>query len=137
MIHCGCDDPSGAEAGSSGKQSPAPATPDATSSRGTRSAAFPHPEMVFTTPKGNFIDHNYTARKFKQFVAGTSFSAITLHSLRHANATLMLAAGVDLKVVSALLGHSSIATTANLYTEVLDSTKAEAAMKVLQQLSAD
>ena len=137
MIHCGCDDPSGAEAGSSGKQSPAPATPDATSSRGTRSAAFPHPEMVFTTPKGNFIDHNYTARKFKQFVAGTSFSAITLHSLRHANATLMLAAGVDLKVVAALLGHSSIATTANLYTEVLDSTKAEAAMKVLQQLSSD
>ena len=98
---------------------------------------FPHPEMVFTTPKGHFIDHNYTERKFKQFVAGTSFSNITLHSLRHANATLMLAAGVDLKVVSALLGHSSIATTANLYTEVLDSTKAEAAMKVLQQLSPD
>ena len=96
--------------------------------------AFPHPEMVFTTPKGNYIDHNYTERKFKQFVAGTSFSNITLHSLRHANATLMLAAGVDLKVVSALLGHSSIATTANLYTEVLDSTKAEAAMKLSMQL---
>ena len=100
----------------------------------TGSPAFPHPEMVFTTPKGNFIDHNYTERKFKQFVAGTSFSDITLHSLRHANATLMLAAGVDLKVVSTLLGHSSIATTANLYTEVLDSTKAEAARKLLEQL---
>lgn len=100
----------------------------------TGSPAFPHPEMVFTTPKGNFIDHNYTERKFKQFVAGTSFSDVTLHSLRHANATLMLAAGVDLKVVSTLLGHSSIATTANLYTEVLDSTKAEAARKLLEQL---
>ena len=100
----------------------------------TGSPAFPHPEMVFTTPKGNFIDHNYAERKFKQFVAGTSFSDITLHSLRHANATLMLAAGVDLKVVSTLLGHSSIATTANLYTEVLDSTKAEAARKLLEQL---
>ena len=100
----------------------------------TGSPAFPHPEMVFTTPKGNFIDHNYTERKFKQFVAGTSFSDVTLHSLRHANATLMLAAGVDLKVVSTLLGHSSIATTANLYTEVLDSTKAEAARMLLEQL---
>ena len=89
---------------------------------------FPHPEMVFTTPKGHFIDHNYTERKFKQFIADTSFSDITLHSLRHANATLMLAAGVDLKVVSALLGHSSISTTANLYTEVLDSTKAQTPM---------
>ena len=96
--------------------------------------SFPHPEMVFTTPKGHFIDHNYTERKFKQFVAGTTFSNITLHSLRHANATLMLAAGVDLKVVSALLGHSSIATTANLYTEVLDSTKAEAASKLMKKL---
>ena len=67
-------------------------------------------------------------------VAGTTFSNITLHSLRHANATLMLAAGVDLKVVSALLGHSSIATTANLYTEVLDSTKAEAASKLMKKL---
>lgn len=95
---------------------------------------FPHPEMVFTTPKGSFIDHNYTERKFKQFVAGTSFSGITLHSLRHANATLMLAAGVDLKVVSALLGHSSIATTANLYTEVLDRSKLIAAEVVAAQL---
>lgn len=112
MIHCGCDDPSTVR-------------PDA--------PEFPHSEMVFTTPKGNFIDHNYIARKFKLFVAGTSFSNITLHSLRHANATLMLAAGVDLKVVSALLGHSSIATTANLYTEVLDSTKAEAAKMLSAQ----
>ena len=91
--------------------------------------------MVFTTPKGHYIDHNYTERKFKQFIADTSFSEITLHSLRHANATLMLAAGVDLKVVSALLGHSSIDTTANLYTEVLDNTKAEAAKKISTQLN--
>ena len=114
MIHCGCDDPSTVK----------PGAPE-----------FPHSEMVFTTPKGHFIDHNYTERKFKQFIADTSFSGITLHSLRHANATLMLAAGVDQKVVSALLGHSSIATTANLYTEVLDSTKAEAAMKISMQLN--
>ncbi len=95
---------------------------------------FPHPEMVFTTPRGNYIDHNYTERKFKQFVADTNFPDITLHALRHANATLMLAAGVDLKVVSSLLGHSSISTTANLYTEVLDCTKAEAAQELVAML---
>ncbi|MBQ8469235.1 MAG: site-specific integrase, partial [Clostridia bacterium] len=95
---------------------------------------FRHPEMVFTTTRGNYIDHNYAERKFKALVAGTSFEEITLHSLRHANATLMLAAGVDLKVVSALLGHASIATTANLYTDVLERTKAEAAREVAAKL---
>ena len=96
---------------------------------------FPHAEMVFTTPRGNYVDHNYTERKFKQFVANTNFPDITLHALRHANATLMLASGVDLKVVSTLLGHSSISTTANLYTEVLDRSKAEAAANVMLKLN--
>ena len=64
--------------------------------------------MVFTTQKGNYIDHNYVERKFKDFIKGTDFEGITLHSLRHANASFMLAVGVDLKVVSTILGHASI-----------------------------
>lgn len=95
----------------------------------------PHPEMVFTSARGNYIDHNYTERKFKKFIAHTSFSDITLHSLRHANATFMLAGGVDLKVVSAMLGHSSIAITANTYTDVLDRSKLTAAQVVAEQLT--
>lgn len=97
--------------------------------------AFPHPEMVFTSARGGYVDHNYTERKFKAFIAGTSFENITLHSLRHANATFMLAGGVDLKVVSAMLGHSSIATTANIYTDVLDRAKLTAAQVVAEQLT--
>ncbi|SEB46749.1 Site-specific recombinase XerD [Amycolatopsis tolypomycina] len=44
---------------------------------------------------------------------------VRLHDLRHGAATLMLAAGADLKVVQELLGHSSIAITADTYTHVL------------------
>lgn len=95
---------------------------------------FRHPKMVFTTQKGNYIDHNYVERKFKDFIKGTDFEGITLHSLRHVNASFMLAAGVDLKVVSTILGHASINTTANIYTEVLDSTKADAAREVAATL---
>ena len=43
---------------------------------------------------------------------------IRLHDLRHTNASLALAAGVDLKVVSERLGHSQLAITADLYTHV-------------------
>ena len=68
-------------------------------------------------------------------MAGTPFADTTLHSLRHSNATLMLAAGVDLKVVSTLLGHSFIATTANIYTDVLDNAKVTAATRVAEQLN--
>lgn len=47
----------------------------------------------------------------------------------------MLAAGVDLKVVSTMLGHSSIAITANLYTDVLDAAKTGAADALAAQLA--
>lgn len=52
---------------------------------------------------------------------------VRFHDLRHAAATLMLASGVDLKVVSELLGHSKISTTADVYTKVLDELKVDAA----------
>jgi integrase len=42
--------------------------------------------------------------------------ALTFHGLRHAYASLMLAGGVNLKVTSGLVGHSSIGITADLYT---------------------
>jgi integrase len=41
------------------------------------------------------------------------------HDLRHGAATLALAAGVDLKVIQATLGHSTFALTADTYTSVL------------------
>ena len=41
------------------------------------------------------------------------------HDLRHGAATALLAAKVDLKVVSELLGHSSIAITVDIYQSVL------------------
>ena len=45
---------------------------------------------------------------------------LTFHGLRHGHASLMLAAGVNLKVVSERLGHSKIGITADLYTHVAD-----------------
>jgi len=52
---------------------------------------------------------------------------MTFHGLRHAHASLMLAAGTDLKVTSERLGHSSITITADLYTHVASRLDRQAA----------
>lgn len=49
-----------------------------------------------------------------------------LHQLRHLNATLQLAAGVPLAVVSKRLGHRYQSTTLNIYSHVLDGDEAAA-----------
>jgi hypothetical protein len=52
---------------------------------------------------------------------------ITLHGLRHGAASLMLAAGVDMKVVQETLGHSMLSLTADTYTSVYPTVAAKAA----------
>lgn len=57
----------------------------------------------------------------------------TEHTVR--NATLLLNSGVDLKVVSDHLGHCDIGVTANIYADVLKSTKAKVADHVSLKLA--
>lgn len=53
-----------------------------------------------------------------------------LHSLRHGHATQLLLAGVSPKVVQERLGHSTIATTMDIYSHVLPSMDRDAADKI-------
>ena len=48
---------------------------------------------------------------------------ITFHGLRHIHATILIANGENIKVVSERLGHSDITTTLNIYTHVRDDMK--------------
>jgi len=44
---------------------------------------------------------------------------LSFHDLRHTCATLLLREGVNVKVVSEMLGHASITITLNIYAHVL------------------
>lgn len=96
---------------------------------------FSHPEMVFTSANGNYRDRSSLGTSLKRFLRGTEFDFLTLHSLRHCNATLLLNSGVDLKIVSDHLGHCDIGVTANIYADVLKSTKAKVADLVSLKLA--
>jgi integrase len=54
---------------------------------------------------------------------------IRLHDLRHTHATLLLAAGERVKVVSERLGHSTVTITMEIYQHVTPSMQAEAAAR--------
>ena len=60
-------------------------------------------------------------------VKDSGLPRIRLHDLRHTHATLALAAGIHLKVVSERLGHSTVAFTTDVYTHAIPSMEAEAA----------
>ena len=48
---------------------------------------------------------------------------ITVHSLRHMYASILLEQNYELQIVSACLGHTSINTTFEIYADIMDANK--------------
>jgi integrase len=82
-------------------------------------AAWQESGKVFTGPDGSPLRPSWISDRFARLLTDAGLPPIRLHDLRHTAATLMLAAGVDMKVVQETLGHSALAVTADLYTSVL------------------
>ena len=99
--------------------------------------SFAHPEMVFPSAKGNYRDRSSVLISLKRMTKGTEFSHMTLHKLRHCNATMLLNMGVELKAISDHLGHCDINVTANTYADVLEGMKRNIAASIEQKLMSD
>jgi integrase len=95
--------------------------------RGTEGTA----DLVFTSERGRpVLETKFVGRHFKPLLKATALPNIRLYDLRHTAATLALAAGVSPKIVSELLGHSSVAFTLEVYSHVLPHMQDSAALKV-------
>ncbi|MFY7069399.1 tyrosine-type recombinase/integrase [Nocardiopsis changdeensis] len=82
---------------------------------------------VFTVLRGGPLAPERLSRLFRKLNAESGLPPVRFHDLRHGAATLALAAGVELKVVQAMLGHASIVLTADTYASVLPEVAREAA----------
>jgi integrase len=82
--------------------------------------------LIFTDPLGRHVSPLLVSADFRE-AADRLGLPVRLHDLRHAFATLALGAGVPLKTVSAALGHSSIAITADVYAHITPELRDEAA----------
>jgi integrase len=83
---------------------------------------------VFTMEDGRALDPAYVTRLFQTLRKGSGdpLPPLSFHGLRHCAASLMLASGADIAVVSKLLGHASIAITADVYGHLVGTVASDA-----------
>lgn len=95
----------------------------------------PH-DLVFAAEDGHPVQPDGFSKVFAQHLKNSGLPTIRLHDLRHTFATLALQAGVQPKVVSEILGHSSVAFTMDRYAHVIPAMQ-ESAVALVADLIFD
>lgn len=72
-------------------------------------------DRLFTKKDGSPMGTRQPYEYFERFCKRTGMRFVNIHSFRHFNASVLISNGVDVKTVQGCLGHSSAATTLNIY----------------------
>jgi integrase len=84
-------------------------------------------DLVFASEIGGPLDPANCTAIFKKVLKRLELPDIRFHDLRHTCATLLLGAGTHPKIVSEMLGHSTIMLTLDSYSHVIPVMHSEAA----------
>lgn len=76
--------------------------------------------FIFTSGRGTPLMCHNTDVAFHKAMDRVGIAGFRFHDLRHTAGTLMQEAGMSLVEVQRILGHSTITTTANIYSHVAD-----------------
>jgi integrase len=79
-------------------------------------------DLVFARENGAPLRPEYVTRRFVALSKAAGLRQVRLHDLRHGAASLMLAAGVPMAIVSKMLRHSSIGITVDTYGHLSEET---------------
>lgn len=82
---------------------------------------------IFINKRGVVINPSYVSKKFKSILKEHGLRQIRFHDLRHSCANLLITARTPLIEVQQWLGHSSIMTTADIYSHLTYDTKLQSA----------
>ena len=82
---------------------------------------------MFTTNIGTPISPRNMLRRFKHKLTSVGLPNIRFHDLRHTTASLLLEKNVHPKIVSELLGHSTVTLTLNTYSHIINPLSSVAA----------
>ncbi|NEN07607.1 site-specific integrase [Diaminobutyricibacter tongyongensis] len=82
---------------------------------------------IFTYENGEPLKPQYATRLFDKLRVKAKLPKLTFHGQRHENASLMIASGTDIAVVSKRLGHTSVGITSDIYGHLIGSASRDAA----------
>lgn len=92
---------------------------------------------VVTAPQGGLMSPVTASKLFKAFCEEQNLPRTQLKNLRHTYATHLIESGTDIAVVSRLLGHASISTTASFYLQPLPRARKAASIVVSDMFFGD
>ena len=92
-------------------------------------------DLVFTTSVGKPIDPSNFARTLTTLARRAGVPRATPHSLRHLHTSLLIARSVDVKSISARLGHASVAFTLDRYGHIFEEYRPETALSIDELLA--
>lgn len=94
-------------------------------------------QWMFPSPKkeNSPLDPSAVRKKLAVVLERAGCKHVRFHNLRHTFATNALEHGMDIKTLSAIIGHVSSATTLNVYAHVTDGMRQSAAAKIDQAIA--
>ena len=88
-------------------------------------------DYLFRQPNGKPMCPSTFTYRFKLILKANNLPLdLNVHSLRHTNASLLIAQGVDVRTVASLLGHAQASTTLDIYAHAFDKNKRKAQEKL-------